>query len=48
MSASTSASRRLGVFRAVAGSRGLRRVVAGYALFTLTEYAVWIAMLVYA
>jgi MFS family permease len=48
MSASTLASRRLGVFRAVAGSRGLRRVVAGYALFTLTEYAVWIAMLVYA
>jgi MFS family permease len=48
MSASTSASRRLGVFRAVAGSGGLRRVVTGYALFTLTEYAVWIAMLVYA
>ncbi len=48
MSAATSASRRLGVFRALAGNRGLRRVVAGYALFTLTEYAVWIAMLVYA
>jgi hypothetical protein len=42
------ASRRLGVFRALAGNRALRRVVGGYALFTLTEYAVWIAMLVYA
>ena len=48
MSGSTLASRRLWVFRALAGSRGLRRVVGGYALFTLTEYAVWIAMLVYA
>ena len=48
MSSSTVASRRLGVFRAVAGNGGLRRVVGGYALFTLTEYAVWIAMLVYA
>ena len=42
------ASRRLGVFRALAGNKGLRRVVAGYALFTLTQYSVWIAMLVYA
>ena len=48
MSASTLASRRLAVFRALAGNGGLRRVVVGYALFTLTEYAVWIAMLVYA
>ena len=40
--------RRLGVFWALAGNRGLRRVVAGYALFVLTEYSVWIAMLVYA
>ena len=40
--------RRLDVFRALAGNRALRRVVAGYALFTLTEYSVWIAMLVYA
>src|SRR5215472_7155092 len=47
MSASASAGG-LGVFGALAGSRGLRRVVGGYALFTLTEYAVWIAMLVYA
>src|SRR5579871_4772245 len=40
--------RRLGVFGALAGNRGLRRVVGGYALFTLSEYSVWIAMLVYA
>jgi MFS family permease len=40
--------RRLGVFGALAGNRGLRRVVGAYALFVLTEYAVWIAMLVYA
>ena len=39
---------RLGAFRALAGNRALRRVVAGYALFILTEYSVWIAMLVYA
>jgi MFS family permease len=37
-----------GAFRALAGNRGLRRVVGGYALFILTEYSVWIAMLVYA
>jgi hypothetical protein len=40
--------RRLGAFRALAGNRALRRVVGGYALFVLTEYSVWIAMLVYA
>ena len=46
---STVASRRrLGAFRALAGNRALRRVVGGYALFILTEYSVWIAMLVYA
>jgi hypothetical protein len=39
---------RLGAFRALAGNGALRRVVGGYALFTLTEYSVWIAMLVYA
>jgi MFS family permease len=39
---------RLGVFRALVGNRGLRRVAGGYALFILTEYSVWIAMLVYA
>jgi cyclic nucleotide-binding protein len=38
----------MGVFGALAGNRGLRRVVGAYALFILTEYAVWIAMLVYA
>jgi MFS family permease len=48
MSTPALASRRLGVFRALAGNRALRRVVGGYALFTLTEYSVWIAMLVYA
>jgi len=40
--------RRPGAFRALAGNSGLRRVVGGYALFILTEYSVWIAMLVYA
>lgn len=38
----------LGAFGALAGNRALRRVVGGYALFILTEYSVWIAMLVYA
>ena len=40
--------RRLGTFRALAGNRALRRVAGGYVLFILTEYSVWIAMLVYA
>src|ERR1700748_3060333 len=40
--------RRLGAFRALAGNGALRRVVGGYALFRLTEYSVWIAMLVFA
>jgi MFS family permease len=48
MRRSTVARRRLGAFRALAGNRALRRVVGGYALFILTEYSVWIAMLVYA
>jgi MFS family permease len=39
---------RLGVFGTLAGNGALRRVVGGYALFILTEYSVWIAMLVYA
>jgi hypothetical protein len=39
---------RTSVFGALADNRGLRRVAGGYALFTLTEYSVWIAMLVYA
>ncbi len=43
-----SGARRLRAFRSVAGNRALLRVVAGYALFILTEYSVWIAMLVFA
>jgi Cyclic nucleotide-binding domain len=39
---------RLAVFRALTRNRTLTRVVAGYALFVLTEYSVWIGMLVYA
>src|SRR5258708_19560294 len=40
--------RRLRVFRALAGNAALLRVVGAYALFILTEYSVWIAILVYA
>jgi hypothetical protein len=40
--------RRLRAFRALAGDAKLRRVVGAYTLFILTEYSVWIAMLVYA
>lgn len=43
-----SARRRWGVVRSLAGNRALVRVVGGYALFVLTEYSVWVAMLVYA
>jgi hypothetical protein len=39
---------RLDVFRSLGGNSALARVVAGYTLFTLTEYSVWIAMLVFA
>jgi len=35
-------------FRSLTRNRALLRVLGGYALFTLNEYAVWIAMLVYA
>jgi hypothetical protein len=35
-------------FRSLAGNRALARVLGGYALFILTECAVWIAMLVFA
>ena len=45
---SDSGARRLRAFRSVTGNRALLRVVAGYALFALTEYSVWIAMLVFA
>ena len=45
---SDSGGRRLQAFRSLAGNRTLLRVLVGYALFILTEYSVWIAMLVYA
>ena len=35
-------------FRSLAGNKALARVVGGYVLFTLTQYSVWVAMLVYA
>ena len=38
----------LRIFAQVARSGALVRVVAAYAVFVITEYAVWIAMLVYA
>ena len=41
-------SRRSRAFRSLAGNRALLRVLVAYLLFTLTEYAVWIAMLVFA
>ena len=44
---SDSGARRRHAFRSLAGNRALLRVLGGYALFTLNEYAVWIAMLVY-
>ena len=37
-----------GAFRSLAGNKALLRVVGGYVLFTLTQYSVWVAMLVYA
>jgi MFS family permease len=43
-----SGDRRLSAFRSLAGSRALLRVLAAYVMFILTEYAVWIAMLVFA
>jgi MFS family permease len=39
---------RLHAFRSLAGNRALVRILAGYALFVLTEYSAWIAMLVFA
>jgi MFS family permease len=43
-----SLARGRGPFRSLAGNKALLRVVGGYALFTLAEYSVWVAMLVYA
>ena len=43
-----SGARRLRAFRSLAANTALLRVLGGYALFILTEYSVWIAMLVYA
>jgi MFS family permease len=43
-----SGTRRLGVFRSLAGNPALVRVIGGYALFVVAEYSVWIAMLVFA
>jgi MFS family permease len=43
-----SGARRVDAFRSLAGNKALVRVVGGYALFVLTEYSVWIAMLVFA
>jgi Major Facilitator Superfamily/Cyclic nucleotide-binding domain len=41
-------SNRRRAFRSLAGNRALLRVLAGYGLFVLIEYSLWIAMLVYA
>src|SRR6185437_7450034 len=41
-------SRRRHAFSSLAGNTALLRVLAAYLLFILTEYAVWIAMLVFA
>jgi hypothetical protein len=43
-----SGGRRLRAFSSLTGNRELLRVLAAYLLFILTEYAVWIAMLVFA
>jgi Cyclic nucleotide-binding domain/Major Facilitator Superfamily len=38
----------LRAFRSLTGNRALLRIMASYALFILTEYSVWVAMLVFA
>jgi MFS family permease len=43
-----SGARRPHAFGSLAANRALVRVLTGYVLFTLAEYAVWIAMLVFA
>ena len=39
---------RLRTFHALAGNQALVRMLAAYTLFTLIEYSVWLAMLVYS
>ena len=46
--AGNSRGRELRAFRSLVGNRALLRVLAAYLLFNLSEYAVWIAMLVFA
>ena len=48
MTAASHRSRRSRAFASLAGNRALLRVLVAYLMFTLTEYAVWIAMLVFA
>src|SRR5258708_36917310 len=43
-----SGDRRRRAFSSLAGNTALLHVLAAYLLFILTEYAVWIAMLVFA
>jgi MFS family permease len=45
---SDSGGRRAHAFRSLTGNHAMLRVLTAFALFTLTEYAVWIAMLVFA
>ncbi len=45
---SNSRARRRRAFRSLAANKTLLRVLVAYALFVLTEYSVWIAMLVFA
>ena len=45
---SNSGARRRHAFRSLAANKTLLRVLVAYALFVLTEYSVWIAMLVFA
>jgi MFS family permease len=45
---SNSGARRLRAFSSLAANQRLLRVLAAYLLFVLTEYSVWIAMLVFA
>jgi MFS family permease len=45
---SDSGGGRVHAFRSLTGNHAMLRVLTAFALFTLTEYAVWIAMLVFA